>query len=124
MPEKQNWVDAMLSNSVNASLQERVMEIFAHYQDFCYAYLKFNKKEVLVNKIRDSRHYFSHWARGLKKKAAKDDDLYWLMKDTQFILRLCLLSELGFDFSVLKLIFCLDKMVEIRHTREREEMIE
>ena len=72
-----------------------------------------------MNKIRDSRVYFTHWARNLKKKAAKDDDLYWLMKDVQFILRLCLLSELGFELSGLRMIFSVDKMLEIRKVREK-----
>jgi hypothetical protein len=118
LPAKKNWIDEMLSNSLNPSLRERLGEIFDIYSDFCFAYLKFNKKEDLLKKLKDSRNYFTHWARHLKKRAAKDDDLYWLMKDVQFVIRLCLLSELGFELSVLKLIFCLDMMVETRRVRE------
>ena len=120
MPDKKQWIEAMLSNSVNPSIPERITEIFDRYQDFCYAYLKFNKKENLAPRIRDSRHYFTHWAENLKKKAMKDNDLYWLMKDAQFLLRLCLLSELGFDLHTLRVIFCVDEMTEIRRTRESE----
>jgi hypothetical protein len=56
-----------------------------------------------------------------KKKSTKDDDdVYWLMKDVQFVLRLCLLSELGFELSIVKPIFCIDNMVEARGAREKE----
>jgi hypothetical protein len=58
LPDKEIWVDAMLSNSVNPSLRERLMELFDHYQDFCYAYLRFNKKDELAQKIKNNRDYF------------------------------------------------------------------
>jgi hypothetical protein len=120
LAEKSNWVEEMLSSSVRPSLRERLMELFEKYHDFCYTYLKFNKKEELVQRIKDNRDYFTHWGTRLKKKSVTDDDLYWLMKDTQFILRLCLLSELGFDMNGLRLIFCVDEMMKIRNIREKQ----
>jgi hypothetical protein len=73
-----------------------------------------------VQRIKDNRDYFTHWGTRLKKKSVTDDDLYWLMKDTQFILRLFLLSELGFDMNGLRLIFCVDEMMKIRNIREKQ----
>jgi ApeA N-terminal domain 1 len=122
MPEKGSWVNQMISNSVNPSLQERVMVIFDRYPDFCYAYLKFNNKYDLASKIKNNRHYFTRCARSLKKKSLADENLYWLIKaNTQFILRLCLLAEVGIDLKGLELIFFLEKMVETRDSRENEE---
>jgi hypothetical protein len=58
-----------------------------------------------------------------KKNATKDDeDVYWLMKDFQFVLRLCLLSELGFELSVVKPTFCIDNMVETRRARKYSDI--
>lgn len=52
LPNMENWVNEMLSASVNPSLQERIMEIFEYYEDICHVYLKSNTVKELTDKIK------------------------------------------------------------------------
>ena len=55
----------------------------------------FSDRDYFVNKVKDTRHYRVHNAPDLKKKAAKDEELYWMTKLLSYMVQTCLLKELG-----------------------------
>ena len=55
----------------------------------------FNDKKYFVKKVKDTRNYLVHKEPHLKKKAADDEELYWITKTLSYLVRTCLLVEVG-----------------------------
>ena len=81
-----------------------------HYRvsDFLLGFCKKNSrfygsdlKKTLASQQK-TRHYYTHYDPKREPKTAKEDKLFWLTRDLQVVLQLCLLKELGFGKQRLK----------------------
>jgi hypothetical protein len=69
-----------------------------------------NDKNSFLSTVKTARNYYTHYWEGLKKKVPRDDDFFWLTKDVELLLRLCILSELGYDIKTLNKAFYAKKL--------------
>ena len=102
-PEYKDWLNKIFANSFSMSFQERVTELFEKYYEIVSLYFKYNKKNSFLDTVKSARNYYTHYSKKLKKKVPYNDDFFWLTKDVELLLRLCILSELNEAFYVKKL---------------------
>ncbi len=94
----------------NTLFVKRIKEIYEIFPKLTSKLLAFKEVDKAAKDIEETRHYYTHYDPKREPNAAKDDKLFWLTKDLQFVLQLCLLKEMGFDNKRIEEIFHLDKM--------------
>lgn len=99
--EYEGWLTEIFESSFSMSFLERVSELFDKFHEICTLYFKFNNKESFVTAVKNARNYYTHYSKNLKKKVLQDHEFFWLTKDTELLLRLCILSELGYEITTL-----------------------
>ena len=92
------------------SFLERVTELFEKYCEIVSLYFKHNDKNSFLSTVKTAKNYYTHYREELKKKVPRDDDFFWLTKDVEILLRLCILSELGHDIKTLNDAFYTKKL--------------
>jgi hypothetical protein len=92
------------------SFLERVTELFEKYCEIVSLYFKHNDKNSFLSTVKTAKNYYTHYREELKKKVPRDDDFFWLTKDVEILLRLCILSELGYDIKTLNDAFYTKKL--------------
>jgi len=60
--------------------------------------------KTFINKVTDSRNYYTHYSDSLKETAVKGVDLVYLAQKTNFLLIILVLFEIGFSIEKLKII--------------------
>jgi hypothetical protein len=94
------------------SFLERVSELFDKFHEICMFYFKYNNKESFVTAAKNARNYYTHYRENLKKKVLHDQEFSWLTKDAELLLRLCILSELGYEITSLNEAFYTEQLRE------------
>jgi hypothetical protein len=111
-PEYKDWLNEIFANSFSMSFQERATELFEKYHEIVSLYFKYNKKNSFLDAVRSARNYYTHYSKKLKEKVPHNDDFFWLTKDVELLLRLCILSELGYDIKTLNDAFYIKKLAK------------
>lgn len=101
----QEWVKEKLKWSNEPSLKERLEELIEYVGPCMSNMLLQQQKEMFIKKVRDTRHYLTHYDKDLEKKAAKDIELYVLTQGVFYILVACILLETGFTIEKVKEFF-------------------
>jgi ApeA N-terminal domain 1 len=96
LPEKVKWLDQIFKDCYRQPFIERIRDVYQEYSALADQLFAFKGEEKFSKKVRDTRHYLTHWSADLVKKAAHDDDLVLLTRDLQFLLQLCIMTQLGF----------------------------
>jgi hypothetical protein len=96
LPEKAEWLDQKFKDCYRRPFIERVKDIYHEYSAVADQFFAFKGEEKFSEKVRDTRNYLTHWSENLEKKATHGDDLVLLTKDLQFLLQLCIMTQLGF----------------------------
>jgi len=82
------------------SLRKRLKEIFDKYKEILDKFIE-NKKDF-IEKVVNTRNYFTHYDKELKEYAARGEDLYRLTQKLRMCLEICLLTEIGFTSKEIK----------------------
>jgi hypothetical protein len=85
------------------SLRKRLKDIFDKYQEIISKYIK--DKNNFIEKVVNTRNYYTHYNKKLKEHAAKEEDLHDITKKLKMCLEICLLTELGFSLQEIKKLF-------------------
>lgn len=101
--EHKNWLREKLRYSNEPSLRKRLNEIIDEYSLIIGKIIE--NKDRFIQKIVNTRNYYTHYDKGLKDKAAKGIELLILSRKIRILIELCILSELGFDKSFLERVF-------------------
>lgn len=84
------------------SLRKRLKEIFEEYKEILDKFIE-NKKDF-IEKVVNTRNYFTHHGMELKEHAASGEDLYHLTQKLRMCLEICLLTEIGFSSEEIKVL--------------------
>ncbi|MEH2358353.1 HEPN domain-containing protein, partial [Nostoc sp.] len=91
--EHKQWLEEKLNFSYEPSLEDRLNELFKlTYQTSSQI---INNPQSLVKKIKNNRNYLTHYDKSFRAKAASSQDLFKNTLLLNFILKDCLLYELG-----------------------------
>lgn len=96
LPDKAQYLDQVFKDCYRRPYIERVREVYQEYSALADQFLRLKGAEEFSKKVKDSRHYLTHWVPELEKKAAHGNELVFLTKDLQFLLQLCIMTQLGF----------------------------
>lgn len=88
-----DWLKEKLSFSNEPSLKNRIEELVKCYEGVIQPLIKNSDK--FIARVKNTRNYFTHYDVSLKEKYAQGDELFRLTQILSFLLRACLLSELG-----------------------------
>ncbi len=94
--EHRAWLKDALAFSNNLKLYERLVEICNLFGRDLDALLA-GDREGFARRVTDTRNYYTHYSSGLRKRAAREIDLVILTKRLWFVVRGCILLELGFS---------------------------
>ncbi|MEH2301644.1 MAG: HEPN domain-containing protein [Nostoc sp.] len=87
------WLEEKLRFSYEPSLEDRLNKLFhLTYQTSSQIIIN---SQSLVNKIKNNRNYLTHYDKSYRAKAASSQDLFKITLLLNFILKDCLLYELG-----------------------------
>jgi hypothetical protein len=92
------------------SLRTRLNKIFAEYQENLIEFIE--NKNAFIEKVIDTRNYLTHYDK--KEKAAIGEELDPIIQKLKILLKICLLTELGFSSEEIKKLFSRNK----RYQRE------
>jgi hypothetical protein len=96
LPDKSDWLDNIFKDCYRRPYVERVRDVYQQYSGVCDQLFEFNDENKFSQIVKDTRHYLTHWAKDLEKKAAKGHDLVFLTKNLQVLIQLCIMTLLGF----------------------------
>ena len=86
------------------SLRKRLKEILRSIGDIHKNYI--DNDDEFINKIVNTRNYFTHYTDDLKEKAITDlVELYYETQRLRIVLEICIMKELGFTIENIKEIF-------------------
>lgn len=107
-----------ISNGRLPSLSNRIKEIYEFYSEIIpYLSIKIEEKECFARKVKNYRNDLSHG--NINNQDIDEKDLFWTYKDLQLLLRLCILSQLGFTNNQIKEIYHVDKFKEIMESEKK-----
>jgi hypothetical protein len=88
-----DWLKEKLEFSNEPSLLKQLNDIYKKFaKEPMYLFLG---DEVFTKKVKDTRHYLTHYDKKLKKKAAHGNELYNITEKVKILVELCLLREMG-----------------------------
>ena len=85
------------------SLRTRLRDILKRYNEIMPGFIP--DKKDFINKVVDTRNYYTHYDEDLKGRAVSDESLYYLTQRLRRLLEICLLRELGFNLKEIKEFF-------------------
>jgi hypothetical protein len=100
----------LLTGNNNTIFKDRIKNLYETYSNIVKIFLKTKNIDKAVEVIEGSRHYYTHYDPKRIANTVKDNDLFWITKDLQFVLQLCFLTQLGFDNNRLEKLFYMDKI--------------
>ncbi len=90
-------------NSTSSTLRERLRELIYQHRSVKILFIKNNN--AFLNRVINTRNYFTHYDSQKRKKALKGIDLLRYTKKLMLLLELCLLSEMGMNNEEIKDLF-------------------
>lgn len=97
--QHKEWLTKRLCYSNELTLRDRLKLIFDEFTDVLQPVLN---KKLFLNKVINTRNYLTHYDQSLKEKALHGFDLHEINEKLLLILQLCLLSQMGFNKTVIK----------------------
>lgn len=88
-----DWLKEKLNFSNEPSLKNRLEGLIRCYEGVIQSLTKNSDK--FIARVKNTRNYFTHYDVSLKGKFAQGDELFRLTQILFFLLRACLLNELG-----------------------------
>lgn len=85
------------------SLRKRLKEIFDKHHEIIKKFIK--NKGDFIEKVCNTRNYYTHYDDHLREYAASGLDLHHLTQKLKLLLEICLLTELGFNSTEIKGLF-------------------
>jgi hypothetical protein len=93
------WLTEKLEFSNEPPLLKQLNAIYSRFaKEPMYLFLG---DEVFTKKVKDTRHYLTHYDKKLKKKAADGIELFVITEKLRILVELCLLNEIGFSMKEL-----------------------
>jgi hypothetical protein len=105
-PSDCKFLRAKLEYGYEPNLRKRLKELISMLDpDIAKVFFKDqNGITTFINKLVDSRNYYTHYSDSLEKTAAKGADLVYLAQKTNLFLIILVLLEIGFSIEKLKII--------------------
>lgn len=97
------------------SLRKRLKEIFDKYKEILDKFIE-NKKDF-IEKVVNTRNYFTHYDKELKEHTAHGEDLCRLNQKLRMCLETCLLAEIGFTSEEIKTFISRNIRYQLRSIR-------
>jgi hypothetical protein len=96
--EHREWLNDALAHSNEKALQNRITELVATFGPALEPIVG-RDVEVFAAQATDNRNYFTHYSRRYKDegRVAEGIDLYRLVRRLLFVVRACVLREMGFE---------------------------
>lgn len=91
-----DWLQNKLHFSNEPSLKDRMKELFNKHKKVIEPFIKDTNKFFI--RVGNTRNYFTHYDESLKDKFATEEELFRLTQILSFLLKSCLLNELGCTF--------------------------
>jgi hypothetical protein len=88
-----DWLKQQLAYSNEPKLERRVLELLDKVENVIEPLIPY--KEEFAKRVKDTRNYLTHFDRRLSGKRAQGEDLFWLTQKLSYVLKACLLLELG-----------------------------
>ncbi len=108
----------LIKRGMQPNMRTRVEELYDKFSDILpYLSIMIGNKKCFALKVTQYRNAFSHGSLGSEK--TEMSDLFWLYKDIQLLLQLCLLSELHFSNDSIKEIYHVNNMKEIMDHKKK-----
>lgn len=85
------------------SLRKRLKEMLDKYQEILYKFIR--NTNTFIEKVVNTRNYYTHHDKDLKEHSASGEELYHLTQKLKMLVEVCLLSELGFSSEEIKSLF-------------------
>lgn len=89
------WLEQRLGYSNEPNFRKRIKEIVDMGSDVIVPLI--GKKKDFVNKVYNTRNYYTHYDLSLKESAVKGSELYWVIQSLSFLIQVCFLKDLGFS---------------------------
>ena len=94
IPKKdRNWFGSKLQYANELTLKNRIEKMIEPFDHF----IDDERKPRLINSIKDTRNYLTHYDSELEPKAAKDQDLHILCLKIEALFQLHFLKLIGFN---------------------------
>jgi hypothetical protein len=90
------WLKGKLTYSNEPNLRQRLKELvrkLSNETSFLFSTAK--NRDKFINKVVDTRNYFTHYDYSLQDRAAKGSELYAMVRILNLILHILLMKELG-----------------------------
>jgi hypothetical protein len=91
------------------SLRTRLKRLFNsdEYREILSEFVE--NKDIFIGKVVDTRNYLTHYDEELKEKATIGEELSPFIQKLKILLKICLLTELGFSSEEIKALFSRNK---------------
>jgi hypothetical protein len=90
-----DWTDSLTEHANEKRLAERLQELVEDLGDTVSPVIA--NPEAWAKAVADTRNYYAHYSDYLQSKAASGFDLVIMTKQLWWVVRACLLREMGFD---------------------------
>ena len=110
IPEaERDWVQASLARSNDKTLRERVSELVESFGEALSPL--FADIEEFAATATDNRNYYTHYSERTKEagRIVEGYDLYELVERLLFLVRACVLREMGFENEAIKVLLRQDR---------------
>jgi len=94
--QHREWLEERLRYSNEPRLRKRIKEIYDSLSGIRYVAQRIPKRDDFVNKVVTTRNYLAHYNHSLEESALRGGELHSLVANLEFLIRLCLLREVGF----------------------------
>ena len=113
------WVNDSLRNSNYKTLKQKLKELIDDNSEIFKEII--SSIDSIVQKIGDTRNYFTHYNKFIKHKIATGDELLFLTSILFILVKSLILKELGFNKQ--NILFALKGQGIHRSVRERSKLL-
>ncbi len=93
--EHKEWLEQRLKYSNEPSFRKRIKDLINIAGEVILPLI--DNKKAFVNKVYETRNYYTHYDLSLKQRATTGKELYWVIQSLSFLIQVCFLRELGFS---------------------------
>jgi len=91
--EHKEWLQDILNFSNEPTFEQRINDVVDLTKEVVLPLV--SNRDYFVKKVKHTRNYHVHNVPNLKKKAARDKELYWITDTLSYLVQTCLFRELG-----------------------------
>lgn len=93
--EHKEWLEQRLKYSYEPSFRKRIKDLVSRGTEIILPLV--GNKKAFINKVYETRNYYTHYDLSLKERATRGNELYWVIQSLSFLIQVCFLQELGFS---------------------------